>query len=89
MLGIAAYDSGDSTTAAEAFDKVPSIGSQFKPIAADSLATAAVKMAQDNPTQSLEYAQKAVALQSSDRTRTSRWAWRNWPTTSTPTPWHR
>jgi tetratricopeptide (TPR) repeat protein len=65
MLGIAAYNSADFTTAAEAFDKVPSIGSQYKPIAADSLATAAVKMAQDNPTQSLEYAQKAVALQSS------------------------
>jgi TonB family protein len=65
MLGIAAYNSSDFTTAAEAFDKVQSIGSQYKPIAADSLATAAVKMAQDNPTQALAYAQKAVALQSS------------------------
>lgn len=62
MLGIAAYNSSDFTTAAEAFDKVPSIGSQYKPIAADSLATAAVKMAQDNPTQALAYAQKAVTL---------------------------
>jgi tetratricopeptide (TPR) repeat protein len=65
MLGIAAYNSSDFTTAAAAFDKVESIGSQYRPIAADSLATAAVKIAQDNPTQSLAYAQKAVGLQSS------------------------
>jgi tetratricopeptide (TPR) repeat protein len=69
MLGIAAYDSSDFETAAAAFDKVPTIGKQYQPIAADSLATAAVKMAQDNPTQSLAYAQKAVALGSTPVTR--------------------
>lgn len=62
MYGIAAYDAGDTTTAAEAFDKVPSIGKQFQPIAAASLARAAVDIADSNPTQSLAYAQKAVAL---------------------------
>ncbi|HKU80773.1 MAG TPA: TonB family protein, partial [Candidatus Tumulicola sp.] len=31
MLGIAAYNAGDVTTAAAAFDKVSSIGTQFKP----------------------------------------------------------
>ncbi|HYL26815.1 MAG TPA: TonB family protein [Candidatus Nitrosotalea sp.] len=64
MLGIAAYKSGDYTAAASAFNKVPNIGSQFKPIAADALATAAVKAAAENPAQALEYAQKAVSLQS-------------------------
>jgi TonB family protein len=64
MLGIAAYNSSDFTTAAAAFDKAGSIGQQYKPIAADSLATAAVKGAQDNPTQALAYAQKAVAIAS-------------------------
>jgi TonB family protein len=64
MLGIAAYDAGDFTTAAAAFDKVASIGSQFRPAAGRSFAAAAVKVAQSNPTQALDYAQKAVALDS-------------------------
>jgi TonB family protein len=62
MLGIAAFDSGDVTTAAASFDKVNPIGKQFQPIAAQSFAAAAVKMSQDDPAQSLAYAQKAVAL---------------------------
>jgi TonB family protein len=62
MLGIAAFDAGDVTTAAAAFDKVPTIGSQFKQAAASSFATAAVKVAQSDATQSLAYAQKAMSL---------------------------
>jgi len=62
MLGVAAYDAGDVTTAAAAFDKVATIGTQFKPAAAHSFAAAAVKIGQTDPTQSLAYAQKAVAL---------------------------
>ncbi|MBV8117423.1 MAG: energy transducer TonB, partial [Candidatus Eremiobacteraeota bacterium] len=62
MLGIAAFDSGDVTTAAQAFDKVPTIGKQFQPAAAASFAAAAVASADENPTQALAYAQKAVAL---------------------------
>jgi tetratricopeptide (TPR) repeat protein len=62
MLGIAAFDSGDATTAAQAFDKVPTIGKEFQPVAAASFAGAAVAMADQNPTQALAYAQKAVAL---------------------------
>lgn len=69
MLGIAAYDSSDFATAASAFDKIGSIGKQYRPIAADSLATQAVKIAQDNPTQSLAYAQKAASLDSTPITR--------------------
>lgn len=64
MLGIAAYRSGDYQTAAAAFDRVGTIGSEFKPIAADSLATAAVKEASTNSTQALAYAQKALSIQS-------------------------
>jgi TonB family protein len=64
MLGIAAYRAGDYQTAAAAFDKVETIGSEFKPIAADSLATAAVKEATTDTAQALAYAQKALAIQS-------------------------
>jgi TonB family protein len=63
MLGIAAYDAGDPVTAAAAFDKVGTIGSQFKQAASASFATAAVKQAQSNPTQALAYAQKAVSIE--------------------------
>jgi TonB family protein len=62
MLGVAAYDDDDLTTAASAFDKVSAIGSQFRPVAARSFAAAAVKEAQSDPAQALAYAQKAVAL---------------------------
>jgi TonB family protein len=62
MLGIAAFDSGDYETAASAFDKVGTIGPQFRAIAARSFATAAVKIATSNPSQSLGYAQKAMSL---------------------------
>ncbi len=64
MLGIAAFDAGDYDTAAAAFDKVGTIGPQFRPIASRSFATAAVKQARSNPSQSLAYAQKAMALDS-------------------------
>lgn len=62
MLGIASFDSGDVTAAASAFDKVPSIGKQFQPAAAASFAAAAVSVADQDPAQSLSYANKALAL---------------------------
>ena len=62
MLGIAAFDSGDVTMAAQAFDKVPTIGKQFQPAAAASFAAASVSVADQNATEALGYAQKAVAL---------------------------
>ncbi len=62
MLGIAAFDSGDVTTAAQAFDKVPTIGKQFAPAAAASFAAASVSVADTNPAQALTYANKAVAI---------------------------
>ncbi|MGB6602526.1 MAG: TonB family protein [Candidatus Cybelea sp.] len=69
MLGIAAYDAGDPVAAAAAFDKVSTIGSQFRPAAAASFAEAAVKVAQSNPTQALSYAQKAMSLDPSANSR--------------------
>jgi tetratricopeptide (TPR) repeat protein len=63
MLGVAAFDSGDVTTAAQAFDQVSSIGTQFKPAAAASFAAAAVAQVNTNPSTALTYANKAVALQ--------------------------
>ncbi|MBV8280784.1 MAG: energy transducer TonB, partial [Candidatus Eremiobacteraeota bacterium] len=63
MLGVAAFDGGDYATAAAAFDKVGTIGQQFKPIAAQSLARAAVDVASSDPTKALDYAQKAVAIE--------------------------
>ncbi|MBV8067933.1 MAG: energy transducer TonB [Candidatus Eremiobacteraeota bacterium] len=69
MLGIAAFDAGDYTTAAGAFDKVGTIGTPFRPIAARSFAAAAVRTVQSNPTQALGYAQKAVALDSGPNSR--------------------
>jgi TonB family protein len=62
MLGIAAFDSGDISTAAQAFDKVSNIGKEFQPAASASFAAEAVSVADQNPTQAMSYAQKAVAL---------------------------
>ena len=62
MLGIAAFDAGDVTTAAAAFDKVSTIGTQFKPAAAASFASASVSVVDSNPEQALAYANKAMAL---------------------------
>ncbi|MBV8497823.1 MAG: TonB family protein [Candidatus Eremiobacteraeota bacterium] len=63
MLGVAAFDSGDYATAAAAFDKVGTVGQQFKPIAAQSLARAAVDVAASDPAKAMAYAQKAVAIE--------------------------
>ncbi len=69
MLGLAAYYDNDAQTAAASFDRLPSIGKQFQPVAAAALAQAAVAVAQTNPTQSLAYAQKAYALTPNANTR--------------------
>jgi hypothetical protein len=69
MYGIAAFNTGDVTAAAAAFYKVPSIGKQFEPIAAASFASAAVALADQNPSLSLTYAQKAAAMSPSTDSR--------------------
>jgi TonB family protein len=62
MLGIAAFDAGDVSTAAKAFDKAGTIGKQFRPAAAASFAAEAVAVAEQSPDQSMAYAQKAMTL---------------------------
>jgi TonB family protein len=62
MLGIASFDAGDVTGAAQAFDRVSNIGKQFQPVAAAAFASAAVSVSDSNPQQSMTYAQKAMSL---------------------------
>ncbi len=64
-LGIADYFTSDFAAAAQAFDKVGTIGAQFKEAAAQSFAALAVQQAAVDPDQALTYAQKAYALDSS------------------------
>jgi tetratricopeptide (TPR) repeat protein len=62
LLGIAQYDAGDVTGAAATFDRVATIGAQFKPVATQSFAASAVQTSQTDPAKSMAYAQKAIAL---------------------------
>ncbi len=62
LLGIAQYYKKDYSAAAATFSKVPSIGKEFQPLAADAFASASVQAAQSSPSDSLDYAQKAVSL---------------------------
>ena len=64
-LGIADYFTSDFASAAQAFDKVATIGAPFKEAAAQSFAALSVQKATVDPDQSLLYAQKAYALDSS------------------------
>ncbi len=64
-LGISEYFLSDYASAAQAFDKVTTIGAAFKEAAAQSFAAFSVQQAAVDPQQSLEYAQKAYALDAS------------------------
>ncbi len=64
-LAIADYFTSDYQSAAQAFDKVTTIGAPFKEAAAQSFAAVSVQQAGSHPNQSLLYAQKAYALDSS------------------------
>ena len=66
LLGLSEYYANDEAAAAEAFGKVPNVSKQFVPVAAQAFSAAAVKASSANPAQSLEYAQKAVALDGSN-----------------------
>jgi len=65
LLGIAQYYNKDYTSAAATFSKVDTVGKQFQPLAASAFASASVQQSQSNPTQALDYAQKAVSLDNS------------------------
>ena len=62
LLGVAQYYDNDFVDAATTFSRVDEIKKPFQPIAAQAFATGAVRVSQSNPTQSLAFAQKAVAL---------------------------
>lgn len=62
LLGIAQYYNKDFPAAAATFAKVPSIGKEFQPLAADAFASASVQQSQSNPSTAMDYAQKAVSL---------------------------
>jgi tetratricopeptide (TPR) repeat protein len=71
QLGAADYYLKDYTSAVNAFDRAGAIGRMYRPLAAQSYASAAVAVSDSNPTQALTYAQKAVSL---DRGANSRFA---------------
>ncbi|HTZ55722.1 MAG TPA: TonB family protein [Candidatus Acidoferrum sp.] len=68
LLGVAQYYDNDFTDAAATFSRVQDIKKPFQPIAAQAFATGAVRMSQSNPSQALDYANKAVSLSGGDAT---------------------
>jgi TonB family protein len=68
LLGVAQYYDNDYTDAAATFSRVQDIKKPFQPIAAQAFATGAVRASQSNPTQALDYANKAVSLSGGDAT---------------------
>jgi TonB family protein len=68
LLGVAQYYDNDYTDAAATFSRVQDIKKPFQPIAAQAFATGAVRISQSNPSQSLDYANKAVSLSNGDPT---------------------
>jgi hypothetical protein len=62
LLGIAQFYDNDFVDSATTFSRVPDIKKPFQPIAAQAFATGAVRVSQSNPSQSLDWAHKAVAL---------------------------
>lgn len=62
LLGVAQYYDNDFVDAATTFSRVDDIKKPFQPIAAQAFATGAVRVSASNPSQSLDFAHKAVAL---------------------------
>jgi tetratricopeptide (TPR) repeat protein len=62
LLGVAQYYDKDFTGSAQSFSRVQTVSPQFKTLAAQAFAAAAVKVSSQDPSQSLTYAQKAKEL---------------------------
>ncbi len=62
LLGVAQYYDNDYVEAATTFNRVDDIKKPFQPIAAQAFATGAVRVSSTDPTQSLDFAHKAMAL---------------------------
>ncbi|MBV8433288.1 MAG: TonB family protein [Candidatus Eremiobacteraeota bacterium] len=61
-LGLANAFTNDNIAAAQAFEKAGTIPSEYRNVAAQSYALAAVQSQKDNPTQALAFGNKAVSL---------------------------
>jgi TonB family protein len=68
LLGVAQYYDNDFVEAATTFNRVNDIKKPFQPIAAQAFATGAVRVSATNPSQSLDFAHKAMALSGGDST---------------------
>jgi Flp pilus assembly protein TadD len=62
LLGIAQFYDNDFVESATTFSRVEDIKKPFQPIAAQAFATGAVRVSQSNPSESLDWSRKAVAL---------------------------
>ena len=62
LLGVAQYYDNDYVDAATTFNRVDDIKKPFQPIAAQAFATGAVRVSSTDPSQSLDFAHKAMAL---------------------------
>ncbi|MGA7745423.1 MAG: TonB family protein, partial [Candidatus Aquilonibacter sp.] len=62
LLGVAQYYDNDYVEAATTFNRVDDIKKPFQPIAAQAFATGAVRVSSTDPSQSLDFAHKAMAL---------------------------
>jgi TonB family protein len=68
LLGVAQYYDNDFVDAATTFNRVDDIKKPFQPIAAQAFATGAVRVSATNPSQSLDFAHKAMVLSGGDST---------------------
>ena len=62
LLGVAQYYDNDYVDSATTFNRVDDIKKPFQPIAAQAFATGAVRVSSTDPSQSLDFAHKAMAL---------------------------
>ncbi len=65
LLGVSDFYTQDYASSAAAFDKVATVTKEFKLLAAQAFANAAVQVAQTDPQKAMGYANKAVALDGS------------------------
>jgi tetratricopeptide (TPR) repeat protein len=61
-LGASQFFLNDDVSAAASFDKAPNMPKEFANVAAQSYQLAAAKLADSNPTQAVQYGQKAVSM---------------------------
>ena len=68
LLAVAQYFDNDYVDAATSFSRVDDIKKPFQSIASQAFAAGAVRVSQSNPSESLDWAHKAVAISNGDAT---------------------